>query len=346
MIALRGTWYDGRTSTATDAVCRVYGSGEVRVESEEGKPLAERSHFDLKVSSRLAHTPRTLHFPDGGAFESGDNDTVDRILEQHGRSVWSRRLHRLESRWPYILAALLIMAVFLWGGIRYGVPFTARVVAEHLPASAYELAGRQTLTILDRSFLRPSQLPRTTRDRLRDHFKTVLQHLHGPKITVLFRQGGPLGPNAFALPDGTVLFTDEMVRIARHDHELTAVLAHEVGHVVHRHGMRRLVQGSLLGFALLAVTGDVSGSSEIFLGLPVMLTELAYSREFERQADDHALSFLRTNGISPDHFARLMRRIQERKTSKAKGRPPGWTSYLSTHPALEERLRRFEEGAS
>ena len=345
MITLHGRWYDGRTSVAKEAVLTLYGSGEVRVKAaQDGEPLEARSEFDLEATTRIAQTPRYLLFPGGGKFETEDNDAVDRILAQFRRSPWSGLVHRLESRWPYILAALAVMVFFLWGGVRYGVPFTAEVIADQLPPSAYRLASRQTLAVLDRSLLRPTNLDQAVRSRLMNQFRPLLEDHPEHDFTILFRKGGRLGPNAFALPDGTILFTDEMVRIAEHDEELSAVLAHEIGHVMHRHGIRRVVQDSLLGFALLALTGDVSGSSEIFLSLPVILTELAYSREFEREADDFALSYLTSEGIPPEHFARLMKRIRKEAAVEGKSGDNGWRSYLSTHPALEERIQRFQGG--
>lgn len=149
----------------------------------------------------------------------------------------------------------------------------------------------------------------------------------------------------FALPDGTIIFTDEMVRLAQHDEELMAVLAHEVGHVVHRHGLRAIIQNSLLGFALLAITGDAAGSSELFLGLPVLLTQLAYSRTFELEADSYALDYLRAHDIPPIHFARLMRRIEQTTSPSSKGSDPTWSGYLSSHPLTTERIQPFENGA-
>lgn len=344
MISITGRWYDGRTSSVTDAVCMVYESGEVRVvPAGGGDVIATRPRFDLQVTSRLADTPRHIHFPDGGKFETDDNEAVDRLLNRFSRPALSGLIHRLESRWPYILAALAVMVFFFWGGAKYGVPLLGKVIAEHLPPSAYRLASEQTLDIFDRTILKPSELDEAARERIESHFRPVLNDHPDLDLRVLFRKGPGLGPNAFALPDGTILFTDEMVRTAEHDDELSAVLAHEIGHVVHRHGMRRVVQGSLLGFALLALTGDVSGSSEIFLALPVMLTELAYSREFEREADQYALTYLRSSDISPVHFARLMKRIKEKETLKGKTRKGGWTSYLSTHPSMDERLALFQE---
>jgi predicted Zn-dependent protease len=241
-----------------------------------------------------------------------------------------------------VVLALVILLLFLWGSVQYGVPGAAKVIAFWLPPSVHRAASGQTLDILDRSILHPSELDETTRARLTEHFRPVIEDHPDYDLTVLFRKGGRMGPNAFALPNGTIIFTDEMVQVAEHDDALLAVLAHEIGHVVHRHGMRTVIQGSLLGFALLAITGDVSGSSELFLGLPVMLTELAYSREFEREADGYALGYLRSHHIPTVHFAALMRKIEKKMRLRSPPRDERWFSYLSSHPMTEERVRLFE----
>lgn len=343
MISMDGRWYDGGSSSVTEALFTVYESGELRVApSSGGEPLAARPRFDLQVTPRLLDTPRHILFPGGAKFETDDNETVDLILDRFGSPArFAGLVHRLESRWPYILGALALMICVFWGGAKYGVPFLGKVISERLPPSAYSLASKQTLDILDRTLLKPSELEEADRMRIEGHFRPTLNDHADLRLKVLFRKGAGMGPNAFALPDGTIIFTDEMVQTAEHDDELLTVLAHEIGHVVHRHGMRRVVQGSLLGFALLALTGDVSGSSEIFLALPVMLTELAYSRQFEHEADRYALAFLTSRDISPAHFVRLMKRIQQMDASKGKNKKGGWKSYLSTHPSIDERLELF-----
>jgi predicted Zn-dependent protease len=131
-----------------------------------------------------------------------------------------------------------------------------------------------------------------------------------------------------------------MVALAAADEELLAVLAHEAGHVAYRHGIQRVIQDSLLAFAVTAVTGDATGTSQLFLGLPVMLTEMAYSRDFEREADRYALDTLVAHGIPARHFAELMRRLRP----PAAGGDRRWSNYLSTHPDTSERLRQFDSG--
>ena len=343
MITIKGYWYDGKTSAQARAVCRIFDSGAIRIESrEDGRTLKMVSGFAVRTSPRLANTPRYLYFATGEKFETKDNDAIDAALKQFKGHSWLYLVHRLESRKGYVLLCLAAVILFSGAFARYGVPVTARLIAERLPPTMYRHAGKQTLQILDRSVFSPTELDDSEKMHLVTRFEPVLADHHGYDLQILFRKGGPMGPNAFALPDGTIVFTDEMVKMAEHGNELVAVLAHEIGHIVCRHGMRMAIQDSLLAFALLAMTGDVSGTSELFMGLPVMLTQLSYSREFEAEADGYALEYLRSRSIAPVHFARLMRRIEEKKKSAFGKSESEWAGYLSTHPMTEERVRRFE----
>ncbi|MDL1967619.1 MAG: M48 family metallopeptidase [Deltaproteobacteria bacterium] len=344
MISITGKWYDSRTSAQIDAICRIYDNGAIRVERlEDGESLVLLSWDDIKASPRLADTPRRLYFPSGEKFETKDNDAVDRVMNRFKCRSWLKIVYQMESRKRYVVIALASLLLFMWGSMKYGVPAAARLIAFRLPPSIHGIAGRHALDILDRTVFSPSELDEVTRTRLMDHFRPVVEEHPDNELKIMFRKGGRIGPNAFALPGGTIIFSDEMVRLAKHDNELLAVLSHEIGHIVHRHAMRRVIQDSLLGFALLAITGDVSGSSELFLGLPVLLTELAYSRQFEREADSYAIDCLRSSGTSPIHFARLMRRIDQKMASKSKGSDGKWLNYLSTHPMTEERILNFEQ---
>ena len=343
MIVIRGSFYNGKTSAQVPAECRVFDHGAVHVQgSGMSKPLLVLPRFDLKASPRLADTARYIYFPQGQKFETEDNRAVDDLLKRFQQRPRLHFVHILESRKRYILMCLAAMAAVIWGVGRYGVPAAARVIAHHLPTAIVQKAGSQTLEILDRGVFKPSELDESLKKRLGAHFKPLIQSHAGLHLQVVFRKGAWLGANAFALPNGVIVFTDEMVKLARHDDELLAVMAHEAGHVARRHGIQRIVQNSLLAFAIMAVTGDASGTSQIFLGLPVMLTELAYSREFELEADRYALGYLESIEVSPQRFADLMRRLQQGKLPDGSDTEGRWSNYLSTHPDMEERLRDFE----
>ena len=342
MIAIRGSYYDGRTSAQVPAECRVYDNGVVKIHSLTGdKALFSLSRFELTASARLANTARYLYFPDGQKFETEDNHAVDDALRRFQKRPWLHAVHLLESRKRYIVFCLATMLAAMWGFTHYGVPWSARIIAHHLPQSVVQKAGRQTLDMLDRSFWTPSQLDASQQERLRLHFQALILDHPNLNLQVQFRRGGRLGANAFALPGGTLILTDEMVRLAETSDELLAVLAHEAGHVRHRHSVQRIIQDSLLSFVILAITGDVSVSSHMFLGLPVLLAEMAYSREFERQADQYALDYMRSRGLAPRNFYNLMQRLQQENRPEDSAAEERWSNYLSTHPSMEERLPLF-----
>ena len=170
-----------------------------------------------------------------------------------------------------------------------------------------------------------------------------------------------IGANAFTLPNGTIVFTDEMVNLATNDHELIAILGHEIGHVVHRHILRRMIQNSSTSILILFITGDVSSASSLVLALPSLLFNLSYSRDFEIEADDFAYNFLIKNNLDPDSFAQIMQRLKYYNSKKlncndseiemcqkneALDKNEGEfikqiTPYLSTHPDTENRIRKF-----
>lgn len=344
MTGIRGKYYDGKTSRAVESVLSVGEDGTVRVgEAPDSRPITS-AHLDrVRVSPRLADTPRYFYFPDGGKFETTDNAAVDRLADRFKKGSRLGLVHLLESRLHYVLISLAILVVFIWGTMTYGVPMLSKTIAVTLPSKVAAYVGTRSMAFLDNSFLSPSKLPESRRQKLLDHFTPVLEAHGHHAVKVYFRNGGRFGPNALALPNGAIIFTDEMVKLAKHDDELTAVLLHETGHVVHHHGMRTLIQDSLLGFLLLAITGDVAGSSELFMGIPVFLTEMAYSRGFEREADQYALDGLRQAGIPPVRFADLMERVARETEEMQEPSGNNWMNYLSSHPDMAERLRPFRD---
>lgn len=351
MITIQGKWFDGRSSAQTDVVLKVHTRGDWQLMRSDGEEIIiHHSDFKPKISARLGNTPRYIKFAgDGGdgSFETLDNDGVDAVLAMLKRSHWSLWVHLLESRIRYVLMALVLISALAFWGVKYGVPVAAEVIADRLPEAVYAKAGEEALTVFDKFIFKPSELTAEREQQMRRHLQPVLDDHPDLKLKIEFRKSEHIGPNAFALPCGYIIFTDEIVAIAEDDDEILAVLTHEIGHVVHRHGMRRLIQDSLLSFILMAITGDASGVSEIFLGLPVVLTELAYSREFEREADRYALNYMQGNNIAPSRFADLLRHIKisdkERDKMKNKDDSPDWTSYLSTHPDTDKRIKLFSD---
>ena len=340
MITLQGRFFDGQTSKSRSATLAIYDDGQVRLSSNG---VARSLVFgDLDVSPRVANTPRSIRLPDGGTFETLENDAVDAALEQFRLGAGSLWLHRLESRKGFIAASVAAVAAMLWALVQSGIPALAESAAFALPASTRETIGIGVLDALDRTHLDASDLESEEQKRIQGLFLGVIpENSDTLDFRLLFRKGGSLGANALALPSGVVIVTDELVDVAEEDGEIVAVLAHELGHVVRRHAMRQVIQNSLVAMLVIVVTGDLSSTSSIVAAVPTLLVEARLSQEFEREADSHALDHLRRYAIDPAHFANLMHRLAPEPDADE-----SVTSFFSTHPATAERIRMFENASS
>jgi Zn-dependent protease with chaperone function len=213
------------------------------------------------------------------------------------------------------------------------LPVAVEQVAERIPVAAEAALGRDGLEGMDKFFLRPSKLPPGRQQELRAGFLEMARNdTGGGEYRLEFRASPAIGANAFALPAGIIVITDELVALARRDAELLGVLAHELGHVRHRHVMRRLLAGSATALIIAAVTGDISSATSLAASAPAVLVQTKFSRDQEREADRFAIELMRKSGIDPRSLAAILARLQGE--SKAGSVLP---SFLSSHPATAER---------
>lgn len=337
MTAVAGVYFDGHSARALPAQLEVYRSGEVRLilpAAEAIFPLAQ-----VRLDARVGNSARSVHLPAGAKFETRDNDAIDRAFAAFNIDTGARWLHRVETHWRFIAAAVVIMAVSSWAIVMFGVPAAAKSIAFALPAKTNTLIGQGTLAVLDKMF-KPSELDADTQEKFTNYFATMSASVAEPGVEyrLVFRKGGKIGANAFALPSGVVIATDELINLAKHDHEVVAVLAHEIGHLQNRHGLRHAIQSSAIALAALTITGDVSSTSYAIAALPTLLVNAQYSQNFEREADAYALAYLQTHRIEPAHFKNFMLRMEA-----AHGGDNDWAKYLASHPPTKERVAAFND---
>ncbi|MCK9201126.1 MAG: M48 family metallopeptidase [Gallionella sp.] len=289
---------------------------------------------DVQISERLGNTPRLLTFPDGSHCEVTDHAALDAMLPH--RRDW---LDRMQHSLPWALLSAVLIVAALLAAYRYLLPWGAEVLAQRAPASVLQQMGRSTLETLDRFMLQPSTLNAARQQTLTAKF-AALRPLPGADMqyNILFRSAPGAGPNAFALPDGTIVLLDELVALTEDDNEILAVLAHERGHVEHRHGARMVLQSSAVGLVIGWYMGDVSS---LLTTIPAAVLEAGYSRDMEREADEYAAHMLQHNTLSPCLLTDMLNKLEtaHQPNETAASQPDAYKvmDYLASHPATGER---------
>jgi len=338
MIEIPAIYYNGISSARYPVTLRVDSDDRIAIAG-----MGRTRSFSLSevvISSRLGNTPRSIAFPDGSKCEVADNDRIDGILSRAGQHRWHQWIHLLESHKYWIAMIILSCIASAWTLIEFGIPALSARVANAIPISTEEALAEGGLQALEQLKLFSStELDADTLSRLDTLFSAVTESSPGGyRYRLLVRKSERLGANAFALPSGIIILTDGLVNLAENDIELTAILAHEIGHVVNRHSLRALLQNSAVGLLIASVTGDIVSITSLSASLPTLLAQMRYSRGFEAEADRYALSFLKQRDIPIRHFADFLTRLEQ-----SHSKSPKMPAYLNTHPDTIKRIRLLEK---
>lgn len=145
--------------------------------------------------------------------------------------------------------------------------------------------------------------------------------------------------NAFALPGGKIGVHTGLFKTAQNQHQLAAVMGHEVGHVLAQHGNERVSTNLAAQTGLQLTTVLLGGSSErksltmaaLGIGAQVGIL-LPFSRKHESEADDIGLNLMAKAGFDPRESVQLWENMGKLGGDK----PP---EFLSTHPSGKSRIR-------
>lgn len=285
---------------------------------------------------RVGRTPIRIDLPGGGLLV-GDGREVGAALPIAPSAGLA---HRLESHVAAVLVALAGIVVAMSLGYRHGIPWLAREAALRLPPEIEAEVAASALRFLDGTVFGPTAVQPQRRLRLEGHFRRLMA-VEGIDGALHFRHGGMIGPNAMALGGGTVVVTDQLLEMLD-DERVVAVLAHEIGHLGHRHAMRQVLQGSVVALVSAAVLGDVGSVAGFAAAIPTTLATSSYSREFEREADQRAYELLRGTGRPPGLLGATLETLEDQMRADVGARAREW-AYLATHPPTEERVRAAKE---
>ncbi len=142
--------------------------------------------------------------------------------------------------------------------------------------------------------------------------------------------------NAFSLPGGFVYVNKGLVDKVANDDELACVLAHETGHIVARHSIKKLQ--AIMGYSILRLlTAAVPATGQVGNAADIAFTEImvGYSREDELLADQLAARYAKLAGYDPRGMITFLRKLEEIERRK----PARPYSYFKTHPYVPDRIR-------
>lgn len=252
-----------------------------------------------------------------------------RVIARGGRTEWA------------LIAGLVGAGATLAAIVFVGVPLAAGPLAARTPLALEARFGANMEAQLKVAFRPCKGDPRG---------EAVLSELgerlaEGSASTFDIRVQAVRAPfvNAFALPGGAILVTDDLIEQARTPDELAAVIAHEIAHVERRHAMQAAWRSMGAGLLLDAVVGGGTGAGQQAVLLAGGFADQRFSRDLETEADARAIQLLGAQNISTRGMADFFGRLANRQDDPRLRRAAEW---FATHPDTAERARRAAVAAA
>ena len=331
MTVVEGKCYAAGGASFERVKVKLYESGILSFTKSDSSLISERRRT-LKVSDKLGSIPREIILPNSDLLVLESDVLVDAWLANGKKD-----LSRFERSPKAVLASIVALPLALYFIFAIAVPKAAIVFAPLVPDSVIEISSDHTLRSLDLALLEPSKA---------DQEKTLYLHrawtellatmpLEHERFTVLFRNSESMGPNAFALPNGTIVFTDQLLELVNYDEDiLTAIFMHEIGHVEQHHSVRLVSQVIVSSFAINYFIGDVGALVDLLASTGNTIATNKFTQNLEWEADNFALNKLQSVGKDPLDFARGMQKFSElRKHNLSE-----LEQLFSSHPLTDERI--------
>jgi len=147
--------------------------------------------------------------------------------------------------------------------------------------------------------------------------------------------------NAVSLPGGFIYIYKGLIDRVANDDQLASVIAHEVGHITAKHGIKRLQ--SLYGYTFLKLLAVQSKSADLVSGIDAAFASafMEYSLEDELMADRLAVKYLKKAGYKVEEMSRFLEKLREIGEKK----PSRQFSYWRTHPHISKRISAANQAA-
>jgi len=322
---IEASYFDGRSARRMDARLSI-SDGRLHL---VGATMQRADLLaDIDFGEPLSGAPRCIEFRDGARCEVADA-ALSGLLREAG--IGEPLMVRLQRRWRWAALSLIALVAMFGAAYTWGLPALAKGLSPHVPSTVVRKISDLALAQAEQSLLSESKVPVARQAQIRQRASERLNGLALPAWRLHFRESRPMGANAFALPAGDVVLLDGLVE-KLDDDEVVAVLAHELGHVAHHHGLQHLIESAVVSVLMATWFNDVSSAAASAGALLVMS---GYSREAEAEADSFATRQLLRCCGSAEALALALGKLQEGATNGAE--------LLSTHPDTVRRIAAIRE---
>jgi Zn-dependent protease with chaperone function len=292
---------------------------------------------NTRFSDGIPGVATEVRLPNGDLFIADDVNW--RVNSQTGLT-----LSFLETNKLAILSSLLLAPILVYWLIAVVMPAIASKSVDYLPDSVATHMGEQTFIILEKSFLDPSELAEDQIQHINQLFERALDELQltHHEYQLFIKKSTYFSANALALPNGTIIVTDDLVTQlnefdeSQFDAMLTAIILHEIGHVEAKHSVRMVAQSLSNAIVFSLLFGDLETIGELIIGSSSALLQSRFSRDMESEADDYALQQIERLGYQPNAFAEAMSSFETSEENLL-------STYFSSHPGTKERIEKAKQ---
>ena len=340
----RGQFSDGTSASAAAVRVTTTPRGLVIEDHAAGAPALVWPYGALATSVPLSKTTTdivvTYRYAPGASLYLSDPRLIGELaLEARHLTTGGQRM-----RWAIPLMTISIVAALIAAGIWAMNLSPARAIAGMIPHETRAALGQQVVKSMTST--RKTCTAPAGNAALSRMVERLTQAAGDARFKVRVIDWGLV--NAFAAPGGQIVVTRGLIAKARSPDEVAGVIAHEMGHGLKLHPESGLVRALGLSAALELVTGGAGGT---IANIGLMLTQLSYSRDAEREADTVAIDLMRKSGISAKGLVDFFETIEQAGGGKANGSsgragetpsPRRGTDFsvLASHPVTTERLAR------
>ena len=342
MVRGTGSYFDGESAARREVEVEIASGGIRILDAESGRhELAFWEYRELRpVDEPAGDGPRRIRAGSGRARLVVEEAALVAALSARAHRLAGREpgWARLCLRWAGLLAlSIAVLLAVLWFGLPRFADQAARIVPHQWEADLGESLVEPVLRTLAR-FDETDEVAFCTAPGGLDSLAVLTRRLApaGSPYRFVVRVVNLEMVNAFALPGGQIVIAEGLLRSAESPDEVAGVLAHEMGHVLHRHSTASMIEALGLAFLFGALFGDfgtgvIGGAGETLVGL-------TFRRGAEAEADERALELLGRAGVSSRGLADFFERLRRKS-----GEIPAYLRFLSTHPPREHRQRLAAE---